>query len=85
MKCKTKNCCRNLGPGNLSGYCYCCYMKVKSAKYRKKRKKEKVCFDCGKKVNEKIIYPNGLDGIKIVEFPIRCYSCTERIKKKFLK
>lgn len=85
MRCKTKDCNRNLGTGNLSGYCYSCYMRIKSAKYRKIKKDNKICFDCGKKVKEVVTYPNGLDGIKITKFPIRCYNCREQIKKKFLK
>jgi len=52
MRCKTKDCNRNLGTGNLSGYCYSCYMRIKSAKYRKIKKDNKICFDCGKKVKE---------------------------------
>ncbi len=83
MRCQTNNCSRNLGPGNFSGYCHGCYMRTKQAEYRKKRKKEKRCLDCGKKVNRVISYPDGINGIRITKFPIRCYDC--RIKQQVFK
>lgn len=84
-RCINQNCNRILPKENITGYCRKCYTHYASKQIRRKKKSEKVCYDCGKIVNPIITYPDGLNGPKEIQYPIRCYSCRIKQNKYFKK
>jgi len=53
---------------------------LKNKKSARSRREKKLCVECAKPVNPIIKYPDGLDGLKEIIYPYRCYEC--RIKQK---
>jgi len=78
-----KKCGKVLVKWNKSGYCTNCGGYFRRKKYKEKVKREKRCLVCGGKVNPIITYPNGLNSIRLVRYPTKCYKC--RIKQKVFK
>jgi len=64
-------------PVNL---CRNCKVYYKNKRHREKKKVNNLCYNCGKPVKPIISYPNGIDGIKIIKHPTRCYNCRVKLK-----
>ena len=67
-------------PVNL---CRNCKVYYKNKRHREKKKVNNLCYDCGKPVKPVILYPNGINGIKIIKHPTRCYSCRLKVLKTY--
>lgn len=59
-----------------TGYCRHCSLYLSSIKRREKRKEEKRCIDCGKKLKPIILNPEDKD--PIYKYYYRCYKCRMR-------
>lgn len=83
---KCIRCGRNIRTHNESSLCNGCYHLSRAVRNRSKKKLNKLCYDCGKKVNPIINYPNGEKGPKEIKYPTCCYKCRlKRVKKSHLK
>jgi len=79
---KCKVCGKILRDHNKSGFCSHHYRIKKAKEIKKKRKENKLCINCGKKVELTILYPAGKTTSPIIKLPIRCYACTNSAKNR---
>ena len=82
---RCKVCGKILRDHNKSGFCSHHRMMEANQKMRKERKKNKLCIQCGKKVEPIILYPAGKTVPPIIKYPIRCYACRDRQNNIYMK
>ena len=58
---KCNKCGKLLPQKNKSGFCRHCYLLNYAKKMRIKRKQNKCCVECGRKVKPRIVYPYRCD------------------------